>query len=58
MLGRSLNKVYMNKREEFDNGLYSIRFVGDELTHRGVSIYDLSYSLLLTVAWVRSCLLS
>lgn len=36
----------MQKREKFENGLYSIRFVGEELKHRGVSIYDLSNSLL------------
>lgn len=36
----------MQERERFDNGLYSIRFVGEELAHRGVSIYDLSNSLL------------
>jgi hypothetical protein len=36
----------MQRRERFENGLYSIRFVGEELRHRGVSIYDLSSSLL------------
>ena len=36
----------MHQREKFENGLYSIRFVGEELAHRGVSIYDLSHSLL------------
>lgn len=36
----------MQKREKFEHGLYSIRFVGEELRHRGVSIYDLSSSLL------------
>lgn len=36
----------MHRRERFENGLYSIRFVGEELKHRGVSIYDLSNSLL------------
>lgn len=36
----------MQKRERFENGLYSIRFVGESLKHRGVSIYDLSNSLL------------
>ena len=36
----------MHQRERFENGLYSIRFVGEELAHRGVSIYDLSNSLL------------
>lgn len=36
----------MDKRERFENGLYSIRFVGEHLAHRGVSIYDLSTSLL------------
>lgn len=36
----------MQKRERFENGLYSVRFVGEELAHRGVSIYDLSTSLL------------
>ena len=36
----------MQRREKYENGLYSIRFVGEELSHRGVSIYDLSNSLL------------
>lgn len=36
----------MKKRERFENGLYSIRFVGEDLSRRGVSIYDLSTSLL------------
>lgn len=36
----------MKKRERFENGLYSIRFVGEALQERGVSIYDLSNSLL------------
>lgn len=36
----------MLKREKFENALYSIRFVGEELKVRGVSIYDLSNSLL------------
>lgn len=36
----------MKNRERFDNGLYSIRFVGDALERHGVSIYDLSISLL------------
>lgn len=33
-------------RERFENGLLSIRFIGDDLHARGVSIYDLSTSLL------------
>lgn len=36
----------MKKREQFENGLYSVRFVGKALSERGVSIYDLSTSLL------------
>ena len=36
----------MKQREKFENGIYSIRIVGEELSHRGVSIYDLSNSLL------------
>lgn len=36
----------MKQREKFENGIYSIRFVGEELSERGVSIYDLSNSLL------------
>lgn len=36
----------MKINERFDNGLFSIRFAGEELKHRGVSIYDLSNSLL------------
>lgn len=36
----------MRNRERFENGLYSIRFVGAALGDHGVSIYDLSVSLL------------
>src|SRR5690606_19685943 len=33
-------------RESYENGLLTIRFIGEELHVRGVSIYDLSTSLL------------
>lgn len=36
----------MNTREEYKNGILSIRFVGEELRTHGVSIYDLGLSLL------------
>jgi hypothetical protein len=36
----------MNDREKYENGLLSIRFVGEGLNAHGVSIYDLGESLL------------
>lgn len=36
----------MNEREKYENGLFTIRFIGDELKLHGVNIYDLSHSLL------------
>ncbi|QJR30031.1 hypothetical protein [Limnobacter profundi] len=36
----------MSKREIYENGLLSIRFTGEQLKTHGVSIYDLSESLL------------
>lgn len=36
----------MIEREKYENGLLTIRFIGDDLGERGVSIYDLSHSLL------------
>ncbi len=36
----------MNEREKYDNGLFTIRFIGEELKLHGVGIYDLSHSLL------------
>ncbi len=36
----------MKAREKYDNGLFTLRFIGDELKIRGVSIYDLSHCLL------------
>ena len=36
----------MDKREKYENALFTIRFSGEELKTRGVSIYDLSNSLL------------
>lgn len=36
----------MNYREQFESGVLSIRFIGEDLGERGVSIYDLSHSLL------------
>lgn len=36
----------MNRREKFENGIFTIRFIGPELQAHGVSIYDLSHSLL------------
>lgn len=36
----------MDLREKFENALYSVRFVGEELSVRGVSIYDLSHTLI------------
>lgn len=36
----------MQNREQYENGLFTLRFIGDELKVRGVSIYDLSHCLL------------
>lgn len=36
----------MREREKFENGLLSIRFIGDGLDTHGANIYDLSHSLL------------
>lgn len=36
----------MKNREKYENGLFTIRFIGDGLGEHGVSIYDLSHSLL------------
>ena len=36
----------MNQREKYENGLFTVRFIGDELKLHGVNIYDLSHSLL------------
>lgn len=36
----------MKAREQYENGVFTIRFIGEELTQSGVSIYDLSHSLL------------
>jgi len=36
----------LNKREEYENGILSVRFTGDRLGEHGVSIYDLGESLL------------
>lgn len=36
----------MKNRERYENGLFTLRFVGEELKARGVSIYDLSHCLL------------
>jgi len=36
----------LKERERYENGFYSIRFVGESLKVSGVSIYDLSNSLL------------
>jgi hypothetical protein len=38
----------MRNHERFDSALLSLRFGGEELNHRGVSIYDLSHVLLAT----------
>ncbi|MCP4551029.1 MAG: hypothetical protein GY834_03070 [Bacteroidetes bacterium] len=35
----------MNKREQYENGLLSVGFTGEQLKSHGVSIYDLSESL-------------
>lgn len=36
----------MRAREKYEHGLFTLRFIGDDLGTRGVSIYDLSHSLL------------
>lgn len=36
----------MEEREKYENGLLTIRFIGDDLDKRGVNIYDLGESLI------------
>lgn len=36
----------MNDRERYENGLLTLRFTGEQITDRGVSIYDLGETLL------------
>lgn len=36
----------MKKREKYENGIFSLRFTGEDLSSHGVSIYDLGESLL------------
>lgn len=36
----------MNAREKYENGLFTVRFIGDGLNKHGVSIYDFSHTLL------------
>jgi hypothetical protein len=48
----------MKQRERFENGLYSIRFVGEEFNRRGVNIYDLGHSLLALQRIVHKAFLS
>lgn len=36
----------MRKRENFENGILSVRFIGERLNTHGASIYDLSHTLL------------
>lgn len=36
----------MRKREKYENGLFAIRFIGEELSGHGVNIYDFGSSLL------------
>jgi hypothetical protein len=38
--------MFMKQREQFENGVLSVRFVGAQLNQHGVSIYDLGESLL------------
>lgn len=48
----------MDEREKYDNGIFTVRFVGEELKTRGVSIYDLSNSLLAIQRIVHKAFLS
>lgn len=36
----------MNEREKYENGILTIRFIGEEFSERGVSIYDFASALL------------
>jgi hypothetical protein len=36
----------LNEREKYENGLFTVRFIGEDLKTHGVNIYDLSHSLL------------
>ena len=48
----------MKQREKFENGLFTIRFTGDDFNVRGVSIYDLSNTLLAIQRIVHKAYLS
>lgn len=48
----------MKKREKYENGLFTVRFVGKDFDQRGVSIYDLSNSLLAMQRIVHKAYLS
>jgi hypothetical protein len=48
----------LKTRENFENGLYTIRFVGEDFNHRGVNIYDLGNSLLAIQRIVHKAFLS
>ena len=36
----------MREREKYENGIFTVRFIGEDLDKHGVSIYDLSQTLL------------
>ncbi|GMV68864.1 MAG: hypothetical protein AMXMBFR76_13030 [Pseudomonadota bacterium] len=36
----------MSERERYENGIFTVRFIGDDLDKHGVSIYDLSQTLI------------
>lgn len=48
----------MREREKYENGLLTIRFTGEALVTRGVSIYDLGNTLLATQRIVNKAYLS
>ncbi|WP_339899570.1 hypothetical protein [uncultured Gilvimarinus sp.] len=48
----------MKIREKYENGLFTIRFVGEDFNQRGVNIYDLGHSLLAMQRIVHKAFLS
>lgn len=48
----------MRQREKYENGLFTIRFNGDDFDQRGVNIYDLGNSLLAMQRIVHKAFLS
>lgn len=53
------NKEFkLRKREKYENGLFTLRFTGDDFNQRGVNIYDLGNTLLAMQRLVHKAYLS